>query len=855
MPVFVEVAVNVPQVSGVFHYHLPPELEGKVQPGHIVIAPFGKQTVQGVVLREISIPEVEETKAIEAILDVEVSLTPQQLALAEYLHEDTLSHLAACIGLMLPAGLSQQADTLYTLLESDGRDRHKFTDMENNLITLLRKRGALRGRQIDRALPRRNWRPVARSLVNKGWITTQPILPLPTVRPKYVRTAQLSVPPEIVRADIQGLGQRAHTQERRQKILDVLVNEPGPVDLNWIYARFGGEQKQNARILADLKILHEMGLVMLREEEAWRDPLAGLAYDPGFPPELTTDQKIAWGRVKEGIDRAFKGEEVAPYLLHGVTGSGKTEIYLKAVAEVRKHGKQAVILVPEIALTPQTVQRFMARFHGQVGLVHSRLSAGERYDTWRRARAGKLTVIIGPRSALFTPLPDIGLVVVDESHDSSYYQTTQPPYYHARDTAVALARLAKAVCILGSATPDITSYYYARQGRWQYLELPARILAHKETIKVYTDRWGKSMHYVPAGDQVEMTELPPVEVVDMRQELKRGNRSIFSQSLQEAIASVLDQQQQAILFLNRRGTATYIFCRDCGHALRCPRCDSNLTYHLHSRDSSKRMGKDTLRCHHCGYQRQVPKTCPECGGERIRHYGMGTQRVEAELQKMFPKARTLRWDHETTRQKGAHELILSHFTHHRADILIGTQMLAKGLDLPLVTLVGVVLADVGLHLPDFRAGERVFQVLAQVAGRAGRSPLGGQVILQTFSPEHYVIRAAALHDYSNFVDKELAYREQLGYPPYTRLVRLEYRHNQQSKAEEEAHRMAGELRALIKKEDRRATELIGPAPCFYTRLGGQYRWQIILRGPDPASLLVHRKLGVWRVEVNPQALL
>ncbi|KPK22698.1 MAG: hypothetical protein AMK69_19250 [Nitrospira bacterium SG8_3] len=855
MPVYVEVAVNVPQVSGVFHYHLPPELEGEVQPGHIVIAPFGKQTVQGVVLREILIPEVEETKAIEAILDVEVSLTPHQLALAEHLHETTLSYLAACVGLMLPAGLSQQADTLYTLLDGDGEDRQELNKMALDLLALLQKRGPLRGRQIDRALPRRNWRPAARSLANKNWIATQPILQPPTVRPKYVRTAQLSVPPEIVRAEIQGLGQRAHTQERRQKVLDILVDEPGPVDLNWIYARFGGEQKQNTRILADLKVLHEMVLVMLREEQAWRDPLAGLAYDPGFPPELTPDQQNVWERVQEGIERSFKGEEVSPYLLHGVTGSGKTEIYLKAVAEVRKRGRQAIILVPEIALTPQTVRRFMSRFHGQVGLVHSRLSAGERYDTWRRARTGNLTVIIGPRSALFVPLPDIGLIVVDESHDSSYYQTTQPPYYHARDTAVALAGLAKAVCILGSATPDITSYHYAQQGRWQLLELPARILAHKETIKVYTDQWGKSSHYVPAGDQVEMTELPPVEVVDMRQELKRGNRSIFSQSLQDSIAEVLDQHQQAILFLNRRGSATYIFCRDCGHALRCPRCDSNLTYHLRGQDTNRSGGQTALRCHHCGYQRQMPKTCLECGGERIRHYGMGTQRVEAELQKMFPEVRTLRWDHETTRQKGAHELILSHFTHHRADVLIGTQMLAKGLDLPLVTLVGVVLADVGLHLPDFRAGERVFQVLAQVAGRAGRSPLGGKVILQTFSPEHYVIQAAASHDYANFVERELTYREQLGYPPYTRLVRLEYRHHKQDRTEEEARRMAGRIRAWIKEEDRRATEIIGPAPCFYTRLDGQYRWQIILRGPDPVSLLANRKLGDWRVEVNPQALL
>jgi primosomal protein N' (replication factor Y) len=846
MPVYVEVAVNVPRVSGVFHYHLPPELVGEVQPGDIVTAPFGKQTVQGVVLREISEPEVEETKAIEAILDREVSLPPYQLALAEQMSADTLAPLAACIGLMLPAGLSQQADTLYTLLEGEEGDRRKLKDMEARLVDLLEKRGPLRGRQIDRALPRRNWRPAARSLAEKYWIRSQPVLPPPSVRPKYIRTIQLSVPPEIARAKMEGLGQTEATQTRRQKILSFLLDKSEPVDVDWVYAQI------NRRSPDDLKVLNDLGLIMLREEEAWRDPLAGLSYDPCFPPRLTDDQQAAWEQIERGIERSFKGETIAPYLLHGVTGSGKTEIYLRAVAEVLKRSKRAIVLVPEIALTPQTVRRFMGRFQGRVGLVHSQLSMGERYDTWRRAREGRLSVIIGPRSALFTPLPDVGLIVVDEAHDDSYYQT-ELPYYNARETAISLAKISGAVCIFGSATPDLTSYHHAQEGRWRLLELPARILAHKETVRAYTERLGKTLQYKSVGEQVEMAELPPVRVVDMRQELKSGNRSIFSRSLQDSITRVLENKQQAILFLNRRGTATYVFCRDCGHVLRCPQCDTNLTYHTNVR--TNKASRLVLICHHCGYQRRLPTTCPACGSERIRHYGMGTQRVEAEIQAMYPEAHTLRWDYETTRKKGAHEIILSHFTHHRADILIGTQMLAKGLDLPLVTLVGVVLADVGLHLPDYRAGERVFQVLAQVAGRAGRSPLGGEVILQTFDPDHYVIRAAAAHDFAGFAEKEYSYRRQLGYPPFSRLVRLEYRHHQEDKAEEEAQRLAGQLRAWIKAEDRRATEIVGPAPCFYTRLEGQYRWQIILRGPDPASLLLNRKLGDWRVEVNPQALL
>ena len=344
----------------------------------------------------------------------------------------------------------------------------------------------------------------------------------------------------------------------------------------------------------------------------------------------------------------------------------------------------------------------------------------------------------------------------------------------------------------------------------------------------------------------------------MREELKSGNRSIFSLKLQERLSDVLEKKQQAILFLNRRGSATYVFCRDCGYTLKCPRCNTNLTYYLGGIDhpGEKPTPSDRLMCNHCGYTRQMPKTCPECGGKHIRHYGMGTQRVEAEVSKLFPNARTLRWDHETTRKKGAHEIILSHFTNHRADILIGTQMLAKGLDLPLVTLVGVVLADVGLTLPDFRASERVFQVLAQVAGRAGRSPLGGEVILQTFMPEHYVIQAAARHDYAGFAENELVYRQEMGYPPFRKLVRLEYRHMGYEQAEKEAQRMARYLRLQIKQQGRRATELIGPVPCFYARLDGYYRWQIILRGPDPASMLVgDTTLKEWRVEVEPQSLL
>jgi primosomal protein N' (replication factor Y) len=840
MPSFVEIAVNVPQITGVYHYHLPESLEGQVDIGHLVEVPFGRQRAQGVVLRFVDEPSVSQTRPVFGLVDQQAVLTPAQLSLAQQLAQEMLAPLGAWVQLMLPPGLGQQVDTRYSL-----NPRHSpeagldLTQLQERLLDLLKKRGALRGRQIDQALPRLDWRAAVRSLARRGMITAQSVLLPPSVRPKTVRTAQLACPPDVAERRLPDLGRAGSPAlQRRQAMLRYLMREPDPVEVSWLYAESGGK-------LADLHKLAEMDLVVLGESEAWRDPLESIEPQPAQPPPLTGDQQRCWEEIEAALRASATGTPVQPFLLHGVTGSGKTEIYLKAVEATLRMGKQAIILVPEIALTPQTVRRFLARFPGQVGLVHSRLSAGERYDTWRRARLGALGVIVGPRSALFTPLPELGLIVVDECHDDSYYQD-DPPFYHGREIAVAYARLAGAVCLLGSATPDITSAYRAAQGEWRYLRLPARILAHKETVQFRLQKLGQPSRYRPLENLAETIDLPSVRVVDMRQELQRGNRSIFSLALQEALTHVLEEKQQAILFLNRRGTATYVFCRDCGHVLKCPRCDTPLTYHS---------PQAALTCHYCGYQRKMPETCPACKSRRIRQYGMGTERVEAEVQALFPRVRTLRWDYETTRKKGAHEVILGHFVAGRADVLVGTQMLAKGLDLPLVTLVGVVLADVGLNLPDYRAPERTFQVLTQVAGRAGRSPLGGEVLLQTFQPEHYVIQAAAGHNYREFYTQELEHRRHLHYPPFTRLVRLEYRHNRLETAEAAAQAMAEQLRQSIRLEGRRSTELIGPAPCFFSRLAGLYRWQIVLRGPDPASLLSHRDLGEWRVEIDPPSLL
>ena len=868
MPTYLEIVVNVPHVEGVFHYHLPPELEGQVLPGHLVEVPFGRQQVQGVVIKQVAQPSVTETKAVKGLIDDSVVVTPQQMALAEYLSTSTLAPLSACINLMLPVGLSQMGDTLYSLAaELQGSKLQSTTDLQRRLLDLLAKRGGLTGRQIDRALPRVRWRSSARALIRQGRITSQPVLPAPKVQPKSVRTVHLAHSPKRITANIEDLGRPGtKAQKRREAIMQYLIEDPGPVDVSWVYAASGGN-------LQDLRYLADRNLVVLGESEIWRDPLEGMTFVTKEAPELTMDQQKVWNVIFQEFRKVNEGKQVKPFLLHGVTGSGKTEIYLRAVEEIIQRGQQAVILVPEIALTPQTVRRFLARFPGQVGLVHSKLSTGERYDTWRRARQADLSVVVGPRSALFTPFPNLGLIVVDESHDDTYYQGELLPYYNARNAAVAYAKRTGSICILGTATPDLSSHFRAERGTWHYLQLPNRILAHRQAVEQQLEQHridGKASRFTRLEHQADTIDLPPVKVVDMRVELKTGNRSIFSRALRESLHQVLEHHQQAILFLNRRGTATYIFCRDCGHSLRCPRCDTPLTYHRLPLPIDKLLassdGEDTgpsgqssqrmlLTCHHCGYRRKMPSTCPNCSSQHIRMFGTGTERVEADLQAVFPGVRTLRWDYETTRKKGAHEIILSHFQAQRADVLIGTQMLAKGLDLPLVTLVGVVLADVGLNLPDFHAAERTFQLLTQVSGRAGRSPLGGQVILQTYQPEHYVIQTAAEHDFQSFYKQELEKRRQIGYPPFNQLVRLEFRHSNPEQAEKNARDLASKIHEWLRAEARSATHVIGPVPPFFARLKGEYRWQIILRGPDPRSLLRGRQLRDWRVEVNPPNLL
>ncbi|MFB0533700.1 MAG: primosomal protein N' [Anaerolineae bacterium] len=642
--------------------------------------------------------------------------------------------------------------------------------------------------------------------------------------------------------------------QKQVAVLEFLKGEEQPVWIGWVYAQTGCD-------LRTLRDLEKHGLVSLEEEEVRRDPLEGREFVTDVPPKLTPDQEAVWEEIARGMKERVgqvsipAGRDCSPlvYLLHGVTGSGKTEIYLRALQTTLAMGRGAIVLVPEIALTPQTIRRFAARFPGHIAVQHSKLSLGERYDTWRRIRAGEVDVVIGSRSAVFAPMPHLGLIVMDEEHEWSYKQE-RTPRYHAREVALKLAELTGAVVILGSATPDLVSYYRAQRGEYKLLELPKRIMGHRmqdgEAVSPAPSGFAIRRGYKELGLEYKgayYLELPPVQIVDLRQELRAGNRSIFSRALQQAMTEALAAGEQIILFLNRRGTATFVMCRDCGHVLRCPRCDVPLTYHG---------ARDQLVCHHCSRRSAVPSVCPDCWSKRIKFFGIGTQKVEAVTGELFPQARLLRWDRDATGGKDAHDIFLERFINHEADVMIGTQMVAKGLDLPLVTLVGVINADTALYLPDFRAGERTFQILTQVAGRAGRSVLGGKVIIQTYTPEHDCIQAASRHDYEGFYRQELDFRREQGYPPFRRLAQLVYTHSNAIRCEEEANKLYRLLRHKIARLGLPGVDLIGPAPCFRRRLRGRYRWQIVVRAADPRTLLADMVFPLgWRVDIDPVSLL
>jgi primosomal protein N' (replication factor Y) (superfamily II helicase) len=821
MAKYAQIAVYVPGVVDQFDYLIPKAWQDRLRPGHLVEIPFNTQKVQGIVVSLSEASDISEVKEISAIIDDIPVVTEAYIAMAEALAKKYFHPISNYLVTMLPPGLGQRSDTLYEIDLPDEMDVSTFTALQKRLLTTLSERGPLRGRQLDHIFRHVDWRKSIRSLIKNGFISAQTILPAPKVRKKHINTVRLSsdFDKDTFKNSLGKEGSAAF--QRRKKIIDLLIKEQEDTAVSYIYASTGASS-------ADIRYLEAHALVAVNSRVVVRDPVVGMLPEGTKKPNLTQDQQTAWSVIEKGLESPAP----VPILIRGVTGSGKTELYLRAVEQTQKMGKQAVVLVPEIALTPQTIQRFLDRFPGSVGVIHSKLSPGERFDTWRRAKQGKFSVIIGARSALFTPLPSLGVIILDECHDDSYYQSDMGPMYDSLEAALILGKICGATVIFGSATPNIDTYFRAKNARWPVIHLEKRIAAHAKDLDPHSI--------------ASTLPLPQVDIVDMRVELQQGNRSIFSESLGEELKKVVGKKQQAILYLNRRGSATIIFCRDCGYTVRCPRCDFPMTFH---------QDINQLMCHTCGYSRKILKKCPECGSTRIRQYGMGTERVEQALLELIPNARTLRWDADTASGKQSEAIILSHFKRHNADVLIGTQMLAKGLDLPLVTLVGVILADVGLNFPDYRAGERAFQLLTQVSGRAGRSALGGRVILQTFQPEHYAIQFASKHDFTSFYSAELGYRRELQYPPFTTLIRFETRDLDHQKAKQRAKDLSSILSKKIRESTDKTLQLIGPSPPYFAKRSGYYRWQVLLKGNQPEKIIPEVDLTDWRVNVNPPNLL
>lgn len=907
---FADVAVNR-AVSATFTYHVPDFLAGKLMPGQLVRVSFRTAHESAVVLRlHNEIPNFE-TKDVLALLDPQPVMTEVQVELAWWLAENTHTPIGQCLWLMLPPGLAPKGDSLYKLIDQDAEGA---TNTEKHLISLLKRRGGLKSKQIEFATSTKGWRKAAKNLVEQGILEEQPVFAPSHVRPKLVRTARLNIPPDKVDAVATRLG----SESKRANILEVLwTSLQREIPINILLEKAGCttqsplkelvkssdveilKETKTVRLLLDdkavykrildlrnahtelaiLKLLAKLGrdveastiyektnatllhlnrlqeddFVTLSESEVWRDAIAeeNQHFVLDTAPLLTAEQLAIWKPIASHLEKQYWQQENGVFLIHGVTGSGKTEIYMQAVQKILEQRRQAIILVPEIALTTQMIKRFVSRFPGKVGLVHSLLSPGERYDTWRRARTGELPIIIGARSALFTALPDVGLIVLDEEHDDSYKQSppVDAPYYHARAAAIEYMRLNNGTVLLGSATPDVTSYFKSQQGDYRLLELPKRVLAHREKLVQQTRQLHlEEIQYEPInGTDATGLPLPPVQVVDMRQELRAGNTSVFSRRLRTDLHKVLDAGNQAILFLNRRGTATYVFCRDCGYIAKCPNCETPLTYHG---------AYGQLRCHHCGASAPNPTVCPECKSHRIKYFGQGTEQIERILKEEFPNARVQRWDQDTASQKGAHQQIFNDFMNHRTNVLIGTQMIAKGLDLPRVTLVGIISGDTALGLPDYRANERTFQLLTQVSGRAGRGPLGGHVILQTYQPEHYAIQAAANHDFQAFYEREVEYRRALRWPPFVRLARVLVQNRIPEEAKADAEHVANRLKERIDTLQLTATELIGPVPCFFGRIDNWFRWHVLVRTMNPVALFENFEVGTGcTLDIDPVDIL
>lgn len=753
-----QVIVDVPlmQTDKPFSYIIPKDVEDQVTIGSRVHVPFGRgnRLLQGFVVgfSDTFDNTVTDLKAISEVLDFEPVLNVEQLELAEQMRHTVFSYKISILKSMIPNLLNSQYDKRLTPTESLSSEERLalFGEKESRLYSSFTEEEA---------------KKVAR-LVQAGKITVDYLAKdkknIKTEKYYYIQAEKMAA------ADI------SNRAKKRLELRDYLLEHPEEGRLSDLHHLFS---RDVVKFFVDNQLI-----TVLEREKKRSDAYFDVATTDFL--DLNAEQAAVVEQVTSQI-----AQESNPFLLEGVTGSGKTEVYLHTIDKVLKLGKTAIVLVPEISLTPQMTNRFISRFGKQVAIMHSALSDGEKFDEWRKIKSGQARVVVGARSAIFVPIENIGAIIIDEEHEATYKQESNPRY-HARDVALLRAKYHKAVLLMGSATPSIESRARASRGVYQFLQLTHRANP--------------------------MAKIPKVEIVDFRDYVGQQEVSNFTPYLLEKIADRLEKNEQVVLMLNRRGYSSFIMCRDCGYVDECPNCDISLTLHMDTK---------TMNCHYCGFEKSIPHTCPNCHSRSIRYYGTGTQKAYDELVEVFSQARILRMDVDTTRQKGAHQRILDKFGNHEADILLGTQMIAKGLDFPNVTLVGVLNADTSLNLPDFRSSERTFQLLTQVAGRAGRAEKEGEVLIQTYNPQHYAIQLAQKQDYEAFYAYEMGIRRQLAYPPYYFTVGLTLSH----KDEQTVVRKSFELLQLLRQQLSDKIKILGPTPKPIARTHNLYHYQIIVK--------------------------
>lgn len=763
MVLMAEVIVDVPtmQTDQPYTYILPNELAAIAEPGMRVEVPFGisNRHIQGFI---VALKEGDranyDLKPIIRLLDLSPVLNDELLDLADYMKEVTFAFKITCLQTMLPSVMKAEYQRQIILLDDTHPIKSPYFENKKTMTWQEAEEAGLL--------------PQLKELRKQKVVELQYVVKNKN-KVKKIRLVESLLSLDAVEKERLNLRKGA----TRQKLLLELLQQGKSLPVAFF--------KEAGVSTSVLNQGAQQGWLRFQEVEQYRDPFKNHEFTKTQPLRLNEEQQQA----VTAILSAAKKRQATTFLLEGITGSGKTEVYLQAIAAILAQDKTAIMLVPEIALTPQMVERFKGRLGEAVAVLHSGLSHGEKYDEWRKIERGEAQVVVGARSAIFAPLKNIGLIIVDEEHESSYKQD-EAPRYHARDLAIWRGAYHNCPIVLGSATPSLESRARAQKKVYQLLTLNQR-----------------ANHFA---------QLPQIEIIDMREEFTKKNTGTFSTALKEKINDRLSKKEQAVLLLNRRGYSSFVMCRDCGFVLPCPNCDISLTLHMDTK---------TMRCHYCGHEERVPHTCPNCGQDKIRYYGTGTQKVEEELKELFPEARVLRMDVDTTRKKGAHEKILRKFGEKQADILLGTQMIAKGLDFPDVTLVGVLNADTSLNLPDFRSSERTFQLLTQVSGRAGRAQKPGEVVIQTFNPEHYAIELAQKQNYEAFYQKEMRVRHQSGYPPYYFTVKITCSHIEEQTAAKKMFAIFQDLKKQLSNQ----SILLGPTPSAIMRIKNRYYYQLIIK--------------------------